>query len=305
MSEKTSPEEMLQSAKFLIVDDELSNIRVLEKMLEQWHCTNVASSTDPREAVPLYNSFQPDIILLDLMMPEMDGFQVMEQLKPLIPESASLPIVVLTADTTNQTKRKALAAGARDFLTKPFDHTELLLRLCNLLKTRFLHLQLQNQNVILEEKVAERTRELKQSEIETLECLALAAEFRDDQTGQHTQRVGLRAGLIARQLGLKEEQVELIRRAAPLHDVGKIGIPDSILLKPGGLNKWEFEEIKLIPRPGIASSRGITHHSCNWRPASHSLITSAGTAPAIRKVSLARPFPLQVASWRLLMPSMR
>ena len=174
----------IQNAKFLIVDDELANVRVLARMLEEWECYHVKSTTKPHEAAALFNEFQPDLVLLDLMMPEVDGFQVMQQLQPLILDGDYVPILVLTADSTQPTKRKALAAGAKDFLNKPFDMAELSLRVLNLVETRFLHRQLRHQNQILDEKVRERTRELAQSELETVECLALAAEFRDDDTGQ-------------------------------------------------------------------------------------------------------------------------
>jgi len=280
-------EQSFQSARFLIVDDELANIRVLEQMLEEWSCFNVESTLNPRETLALYSTFQPDIILLDLTMPELDGFQVMEQLRSSIPAGIYLPILVLTADISTLAKRKALAAGAKDFLTKPFDSTELLLRMWNLLETRFLHLRLQDQNQSLEQKVQERTaeletahtrilqhvREVEESQIEVLERLARAAEFRDDDTGQHTQRVGLAAALLARKLGQSEDQVSLIQRAAPLHDVGKIGISDLILLKPGKLTPEEFESMKSHARVGatllaggrselmrLAECIALTHH---------------------------------------------
>ncbi len=263
-------EKSFQAAKFLIVDDELANVRVLEQLLEEWGCFNVESTTDPCETLSRYSAFQPDIILLDLMMPDLDGFQVMEQLKPSIPAGIYLPILVLTADISAQAKRKALAAGAKDFLTKPFDSTELLLRIWNLLETRFLHRQIQNQNQVLEHRVRERTAELEEaqvkilehveeverSQLEVLERLARAAEFRDDDTGQHTQRVALAAALLARQLGLDEKQASLIQRTAPLHDVGKISISDLILLKPGKLTAEEFETIKTHAEVGGALLSG-------------------------------------------------
>jgi putative two-component system response regulator len=169
---------------------------------------------------------------------------VMEVLKTRIPAGAYFPILVVTADITPEAKRRALSAGARDFLSKPFDTTEVLLRIKNLLETRFLHLELQNQNQALEVKVRERTRELEQTQIEILKRLAQAAEFRDDDTGRHTQRVGQLAARLAQDLGLPEHQVELIRLAAPLHDLGKIGIPDHILLKPGRFSSSEYEQMK-------------------------------------------------------------
>ena len=237
-------ESFTQSARILIVDDEIANVRLLEQTLERWGYFNYQSTSDPREVLDIYLQSRPDLILLDLMMPYLDGHQVMEQLRPVIAPGSFLPILVLTADITPQAKRRALASGAKDFLTKPFDATELLLRISNMLETRYLHLQLQNQNHILEERVSERTRALEESQIEVLERLAQAAEFRDDDTGQHTQRVGKIASLLAEALGVPASQSSLIRRAAPLHDVGKIGIADAILLKPARLTPEEFDIMK-------------------------------------------------------------
>ena len=233
----------LTGARILIVDDQEANVRLLERVLQQAGFENVKSTTDSRLAIPLYVGFQPDLVLLDLHMPHLDGFQVMEELRHRV-EGTYLPILVLTADITAEVKQRALAGGAKDFLTKPVDAIEVVLRIRNLLETRMLHLQLMDQNQVLEEKVLLRTRELDQAQIEILERLALAAEYRDDDTGRHTYRVGESSALVARALALSDAHVELIRRAAPLHDVGKIGIPDNILLKPDKLTSAEFEVMK-------------------------------------------------------------
>jgi len=234
----------LTTAKILIVDDQSSNVLLLESILQEEDYTAYRGITDSRQVLPMFLEYQPDLILLDLQMPYLDGFKVMNQLRARIPQGAYLPILVLTADITPEAKRKALAEGATDFLTKPFDQTEVVLRIGNLLRTRVLHLQLQNQNQLLEEKVRERTIELEETQIEILERLALAAEYRDDATGEHTKRVGQMSAQIAQVLGLSNTEVELIRRASPLHDVGKIAIPDSVLLKPGKLTLEEFELMK-------------------------------------------------------------
>jgi putative two-component system response regulator len=194
--------------------------------------------------VDLVQAFDPDLILLDLMMPELDGFGVMEQLRRVVPPNTYLPILILTADISVETKRRALGAGARDFLTKPFDATEALLRMQNLLETRSLHLQLKDQNQMLEERVEQRTSQLQESQYEVLQRLGRAAEYRDDDTGQHTNRVGHFAAEIGRRVGMNPVEVELLHAAAPLHDVGKIGITDSILLKPGRLTSEEFATMK-------------------------------------------------------------
>jgi putative two-component system response regulator len=151
---------------------------------------------------------------------------------------------VLTGDHSPESKRRALQLGARDFLNKPFDATEAMLRIRNLLETKFLYRTLEEQNQNLERRVQERTSELQQSQNETLERLARTSEIRDDETGRHTHRVGVLSGSIARSLGFNDQFVELILRAAPLHDVGKIGIPDAILLKPGSLTDAETQVMR-------------------------------------------------------------
>jgi putative two-component system response regulator len=245
-------DDLAKAARILIVDDREANVRLLEGILRRFAGdASLKSTTDSREVSSLYTEFQPDLILLDLRMPHLDGFMVMEELKRLIPVGSYLPILVLTADITPEAKQQALAGGAKDFLTKPFDPTEVVLRIKNLLETRFLHLQLQDQNQILEEKVDARTRELKdanrkleEAHIELMERMSLVVEYRDDDTGEHTKRVGQVSALLARGLGLPQDLVMLIRRAAPLHDVGKIAIPDRILLKPGRLTPEEFDVMK-------------------------------------------------------------
>jgi putative two-component system response regulator len=235
---------LFENARVLVVDDQLPNVRLLERHLQQAHCTQVKTTTNPLCVVDLVSAFGPDLILLDLMMPELDGFGVMEQLRGVVPSDAYLPILILTADISAENKRRALAAGARDFLTKPFDATEALLRMQNLLEPRSLHRQLKDQNHQLEERVAQRTAQLQESQFEVLQRLARAAEYRDDDTGQHTNRVGGFAAELARRMGMDSTQVDLIHAAAPLHDVGKIGISDSILLKPGRLTPEEFATMK-------------------------------------------------------------
>jgi putative two-component system response regulator len=230
-------------ARILIIDDEPTNVDALHRVLERAGFTRVESTTDPREARKLYLDFRPDLILLDLHMPHLDGLGVMDELNQ-IAEATYLPILIVTGDVTPEARRNALSRGAKDFVHKPFSADEILLRIGTLLETRFLYLQIQSQNQMLEAKVRERTRELEGAQFEIIERLAKAAEFRDDNTGQHTERVGQMAALIAKHIGLPESQVSLIRRAAPLHDVGKIGIPDKILLKLGKLTADEFALVK-------------------------------------------------------------
>ena len=144
----------LKNAKILIVDDHQPNIELLEGYLQMQGFKNIQSTTDPIKTVDLYKSFQPDLILLDLMMPRLSGYEVLELLKPLIPPDTYWPVLVLTADISPNAKQRALASGARDFLAKPFDFIEVFLRIRNLLETRYLYQQLEQKNQILEEKVA-------------------------------------------------------------------------------------------------------------------------------------------------------
>lgn len=245
----------------------------MDRVLRRAGYTNIATTNDPRAALQLFTDFQPDLVLLDLHMPELPGFEVIRQLQGIIPDPGYLPILVLTADITPEARRQALSMGGKDFLAKPFDTTEALQRIRNLLETRFLYLELEDHNRRLEDMVHERTRQLDQLKVEILERLALAAEYRDDTTGEHTERVGQSAAYIAQALGLPEDDVAVIRRAAPLHDIGKIGIPDVILLKPGKLAPNEFEQMKThttigarilsgghFPLLQMAETVALTHH---------------------------------------------
>ncbi|HSM37487.1 MAG TPA: HD domain-containing phosphohydrolase [Longimicrobiales bacterium] len=263
----------IESARILIVDDEPANVRLIERILRGDGFHHLVSTTDPTEVLTLFAREKPDLILLDLWMPEKDGFQVLEDLVPWIPQDSYLPILVLTGDTSSDVKARALQGGARDFLTKPFSPGEVLLRIRNLLETRMLHLRLEVHNHLLEEMVRERTRDLQQARFEILERLARAAEYRDDQTGEHTRRVGEMAGHLAARIGAPAEHVELIRRAAPLHDVGKIGIPDGVLLKPGRLSSKELDLMRQhcliganllsgsgVPLLDVAATIALTHH---------------------------------------------
>ncbi|HUF59828.1 MAG TPA: HD domain-containing phosphohydrolase [Actinomycetota bacterium] len=231
-------------ARVLVVDDEEPNVLLLEGMLAEAGYANVVSTTDPTEVAAIIGRSMPDLILLDLHMPHLDGFEVLRMLQALGDPSSRSPVIVLTADITREAKQRALASGASDFLSKPFDFQEVLLRIRNILHMRFLDQALRRERDTLEDRVTERTKDLEEAQTETFERLALAAEFRDDDTGQHTVRVGTMAALIAERLGLPHEEVETLRRAAALHDVGKIGIPDSILLAPRKLTPDEFEVIK-------------------------------------------------------------
>jgi putative two-component system response regulator len=262
----------LRDARILLVDDDPDGLALLETILAGEGYTNLLGTTDPHRVADLFDAFKPDLVLTDLHMPGVNGLDVVAALRDKA-DRDYIPILVLTGDVSREAKLRALSAGAKDFVHKPYDTTETALRIRNLLETRLLYLQVQNHNQVLEMKVAERTRELENAKIEILERLALAAEFRDDATGEHTQRVGRMCALIADAMGMEAGEIELIRRAAPLHDVGKIGIPDSILLKPGKLTSEEFALMKrhteigsklldnsISPTLRMAQTIALTHH---------------------------------------------
>ena len=189
-----------------------------------------------------------DVILLDIAMPVMNGIEVLKHLKS-DEKYARIPVIVITANA--EEKNRALELGANDFLAKPIDVEELRLRTLNHSKLKKYQDLLEKTNIILEQKVKERTKQLrealellKEAEYETALRLGMACEFRDTETGMHIKRVSLFSKHLASLAGLSEEEQELILRASPLHDIGKIGIPDSVLLKPGRLTKEEFEIIK-------------------------------------------------------------
>jgi putative two-component system response regulator len=236
--------EQCMAARVLVVDDEDENLRLIERILTRAGYTDSRQTTDPTRVRDLCGEYDPDLILLDLHMPGRDGFAVLEDLAGRLQATPRVPVLMLTGDSTVEARRRALSLGAQDFLAKPFDADEVVLRIGNLLETRALHRALAEQNALLEHLVQERTRELDGAQLEVLERLAAAAELRDDDTGEHTQRVGAIAARLATRLGLPADEVELIRRAAGLHDIGKIGIPDSILRKPGRLTPTEHEAMK-------------------------------------------------------------
>lgn len=249
-------EQWFVRARILIVEDDPAVQRVLERMLRKNGFTNVTRVPDAEVALDLWATRPPDLALVDLHMPGTSGFEFLERIRDEDGGAEFLPVIMLTGDASPDVRRRALDLGAHDFLTKPFDVAEVLLRIRNLLRTRLLNHRLLETNTALEARVRERTMTLEESRREALGHLARAAEFRDDITGQHTQRVGRLSAGIARELGWDDAEVELIRNAAPLHDIGKIGIPDSILLKRGLLSQAEFDVMKTHTTIGAAILAG-------------------------------------------------
>lgn len=229
----------LKSSKIMILDDEAYNVLVVKKFLANQGYEHILTSTDAIRAIELIRQNMPDLILLDIMMPEVSGIDILTQMKR-DPELATIPVIILTASSNPTVRAQALELGATDFLPMPVESGELVLRVRNVLaaKAHFDHLA--SYSLQLEKEVEARTRELAQSRRQIITCLARAAEFRDDDTGEHVVRVGKYAAIIADELGFDGKFVESMELAAQLHDVGKIAIPDAILHKPGKLDPDEF-----------------------------------------------------------------
>lgn len=232
------------TARVMIVDDEVANVQLLKRMLGFAGCTDCPATTDSREALDLCKTTRPDVILLDLNMPHLSGIDLLGLFAEHSPCRISMPILVLTADGTRETRHAALQAGASDFLTKPFDALELVLRLGNHLQSRDLFLKVVENNELLESRVKERTHDLEEAQGEIIDRLAVATEMRDDETGDHVERVATMTAQIAEALGMSLSEIDLLRRSVRLHDVGKIAVPDSILRKPGRLTPEEYAVIR-------------------------------------------------------------
>lgn len=236
-------EQDIMAATILVVDDQDSNIALLRMLLRDAGFKRVVCTNDSRAAIGLYAEHRPDIVLLDLQMPHLDGFGVMQQIRELDPLHFA-PILVLTAEIDTKIRYRALESGARDFLLKPFDRVEVKARIRNLVEMRKLHMQTIAYAADLEGVVAERTLELRATQMEIIHRLGHAAEYKDNETGNHIIRMSLYCRVLAEAIGMSSEEQELLLGAAPMHDVGKIGIPDRILCKPAKLTPDEWEIMK-------------------------------------------------------------
>lgn len=227
----------------MIVDDEALNIKAVQKHLTIAGHQSFVSTTDPREAIGLLRREEPDVLILDVMMPEINGLDVLASIRSDA-QLCHLPVLILTAATDQATKVRALELGATDFLNKPINPSELIPRVRNALIVKAHHDHMVEYSSHLEDEVRKRTAELAESRLEVIQILASAAEYRDQETGNHVIRVGKYAGVIARALGFSNTEAEQIELAAILHDVGKIGITDTILLKPGRLDPTEMATMR-------------------------------------------------------------
>ena len=246
----------LGSCKILIADDTKTNIDVLIQALRSDYKLGVALNGS--KAIEYVRANRPDLILLDILMPGMSGFEVCRQLKT-DPDTKDIPIIFITAMDSSGHKTKGFEIGAVDYITKPFDITEVKARVKTHLSLKTAQEALRNQNTILEQKVRERTKELEEAQIEILERLEKAAEYRDKKTGGHIKRMSNYCRLLGQAAGLQPEEYDLLALASTMHDVGKIGVPDTILLKPGKLTEEERTVMKTHTTIGAKLLSGSEH----------------------------------------------
>ncbi len=245
---------MKEKPKILIVDDEAGVVDVMGAILSS-HGFLAESACDGVEGLEKAREVSPDLVLLDVSMPRMDGLETCRLLKN-DSTTMAIPVVMFTSSKDRESRISALKAGANDFLSKPVDGTELVVRVNNLLKVKKYQDFLESHSRILELQVEDRTRQLREALLDTVQRLTLAAEYRDEETYVHIKRISHYTALIVRELGIPQEEADVMFYAAPMHDIGKVGISDTILLKPGRLTRQEFEAMKTHTTIGGRILRG-------------------------------------------------
>lgn len=239
----------------LIIDDNRANMVLIEHLLRKIPDCGSELQQDPAAALAWCKSQIPDLVIVDYMMPGMDGIEFIRRFREL-PGTAEIPILMVTANSTMDVRYAALEAGSNDFLTKPINKAEFVPRVKNMLELRRGQRLLGDRVLLLADEVRKATERLRESEREALFRLSKLAEYRDPETGSHILRMAHYSKHIAARLGLSVEEQELILEAAPMHDIGKVGIPDEILLKPGKLTGEEFDIIKTHARLGYEVLKG-------------------------------------------------
>jgi two-component system, response regulator RpfG len=239
--------QLLENSSILVVDDQSTSRTILSHVIKSInHNIQIVEKDDPEKALEWAAQHTADLVFVDYVMPEMNGVDFTSLLK-VLPNYANVPVIMITIKKDAETRYAALDAGVADFLSKPVDVYECTARSRNLLTMRQQQLKLQSRGDLLESKVKLAIAEISAREKETLMRLARAGEYKDSETAMHLQRMSLYSKAIAEAIGFSEEEAEIIELSAPLHDIGKIGIPDSILLKNGPLNEEEKTVMRKHP----------------------------------------------------------
>ncbi len=246
----------IYTAKVLIVADDPSNAAPLHEILEKDGYKNLFSTDELPHVLPLYRKHRFDLILLDIEMSGIAGMKVLQQLQKGT-KGNFLPVIVLSAHADQQTRKKTLGMGAKDFIAKPFENWEILLRIQNILQASLYHKQQVSRKDLLESEIHKRTKEILATQFEIVQRLAVAGELRDNETGAHVKRMSHICSLLSKQRGLGQEFSELMLYASAMHDVGKIGVPDSILLKT---KKLSPEEWLIMQQHPVIGARIIGNH---------------------------------------------
>ncbi|MEX1181678.1 MAG: HD domain-containing phosphohydrolase [Gemmatimonadota bacterium] len=289
MNEKATTE------RILIVEDEEAVLRLLERVLGGAGYTELRSVSDARHVLPTFREWQPDLVVMDIGLAHMDGIAVMQQLRSRLAPDEFLPILLVTGDVAPETKQRALAAGASDFLQKPFEFHEVLVRIRHMLELRGVQRELREGRERAE-------RQVQRSELEMVRRLTAAARFRNPE-GSDPALVGELSGRIARSMSLADKDVDEIRLTAPLHDVGMIGISDELLSKQGSLSLEELDQIRAHTSIGarilansdsrllqLAEEIALYHHEC-WDGSGYTPGLSGPSIPiAARIVAVAETF---------------
>jgi len=300
---------MSEKPIILLVDDEETNLNLLNSLCHKmgYDCLTAHNGSQAVEAATSQN---PDLIMMDVIMPQMDGFEATRKLKS-DPATSHIPIIMVTAASSRDDKIKGIASGANDFITKPVDVQELSLRIKNNLKIKEYHDFLKNYSLTLEQQVKERTVKLenalqqrdqavdkiKAGYIDTIFRLTLAAEYKDGHTGNHIRRTSYYAKILTLELGLDKEFAETIYYAMPMHDIGKVGIPDAILMKPGPLTSEEWQIMKEHTTIGsrilkgsqsgilnLAQQIALTHHE-RWDGSGYPQKLSGEQIPLVGRIA--------------------
>lgn len=242
----------LKQSRILVVDDEPHVLLLLKKILEREGFSQVITTSHPEEVRRLYLEHRPDAVILDLKLPGKSGWEILEELRAVESEESWVPVLALTGDLGDDVRLRTLRMGARDFLQKPFTAQEAIVKVTNLLELRVVHRRnLEARNILV--------REVEDAHLEVVRRLTMAAEYRDDDTGNHINRISHYCVVLGQAMGMDQHTVDLLSHASAMHDVGKIGIPDHILLKPGKLTPEEWEIMKSHTEIGARLLSGSRH----------------------------------------------